>query len=263
MIIFTARKIRSHMLSKNDIKTIKSLQHKKFRSQSGLFVAEGHKLVGDLYGHFHCSLLAAVGSWLQDHPHFKADRIECISRDELEKTSLLTTPQDVIALFSIPEYEFSLADTARKGLVLALDAIQDPGNLGTIVRIADWFGIGDIICSRDTADIYAPKAVQATMGAMGRVRLHYVNLADELSRQNGSVPVYGTLLDGDDMYSCNIGTNGIIVMGNEGNGISQEIRSLVSRRLFIPNWPKGAPTSESLNVAVATAIICAEFRRRS
>ncbi len=251
------------MLSKNDIKTIRSLQHKKFRTLSGLFVAEGHKLVGDLYGHFHCSLLAATESWLHDHPHFKADRIERISRDELEKTSLLTTPQDVIALFSIPEYEFSLADAARKGLVLALDAIQDPGNLGTIVRIADWFGIDDIICSKDTADIYAPKAVQATMGAMGRVRLHYVNLADELSHLNGSVPVYGTFLDGDDMYSCNIGTNGIIVMGNEGNGISQEIRSLVSRRLFIPNWPKGAPTSESLNVAVATAIICAEFRRRS
>jgi len=250
------------MLSKNDIKTIKSLGQKKFRIETGLFAAEGHKLVGDLYGHFQCRLLAATGEWLDSHRHFKADRIECVSHSELEKASFLTTPQDVMALFSIPEYGFNLKDAAARNLVLALDAVQDPGNLGTIVRIADWFGIKDIVCSKDTADIYNPKAVQATMGAMARVRLHYLDLEKELKALNGKTAVFGTFLDGRDIYATNLKENGVIVMGNEGNGISPAIESLVSHRLYVPNWPQNAPTSESLNVAVATAVVCAEFRRR-
>ncbi len=250
------------MLSRNDISTIRSLQQKKYRSETGLFVAEGPKLVSDLSGYFHCRLLASTEEWSNANSSFKADRKECVSRQELEKASLLSTPQDVIACFEIPEHHLALADMARSNLVLALDSIQDPGNLGTIARIADWFGIRDIVCSRGTADIYNPKAVQATMGALARVRFHYTDLEKELSALPADIAVYGTFLNGENMYQgCQLKGNGIVVMGNEGNGISHGIERLVNRRLFIPNWPEGAKTSESLNVAVATAIICAEFRR--
>lgn len=261
LTIFTNQKFNL-MLSRNDISTIKSLQQKKFRTQSGMFVAEGPKLVGDLSGHFHCRLLAATEEWSNQHKGFKADRVECVSRQELEKASLLTTPQDVIACFDIPRHGLDLKALAADNLVLALDNIQDPGNLGTIARIADWFGIRDIVCSKGTADIYNPKAVQATMGALARVRFHYVNLEKELSELPRDIAVFGTFLDGRNMYrEGKLDGNGIIVMGNEGNGISPEIEQHVSQRLFIPNWPEGAKTSESLNVAVATAVICAEFRR--
>ena len=249
------------MLSKNDIRIIKSLEHKKFRHEYGMFAAEGPKLVGDLAAHFECHLVAATQSWLSTRCNIRAGRVEQVSREELERISFLKTPQDVMALFRIPDYGFDTTKAASEGLILALDGIQDPGNLGTIVRIADWFGINDIICSRNTADIYNPKSVQATMGALARVRLHYRNLETELSNLHPGTPVYGTFLDGDNMYSSSITDKGIIIMGNEGNGISSQIGRLVNRRLFIPNWPEGSKTSESLNVAVATAIVCAEFRR--
>lgn len=250
------------MLSRNDIRTIKSLEHKKFRAETGLFAAEGHRLVGDLLGHFHCVLLVATSGWLDSNRNVKADRTECVSKEELRKASLMQNPQDVLALFKIPEYCTDLNTAASDNLVLALDDIQDPGNLGTIVRIADWFGINDIFCSSGTADIFNPKSVQATMGAIARVRLHYTDLEAALDSLSETIPVYGTLLDGNDMYSKELSANGVIVMGNEGNGISPEIRRKVSEKLFIPNWPRGAETSESLNVAVATAIVCSEFRRR-
>jgi len=146
-------------------------------------------------------------------------------------------------------------------LCLALDEVQDPGNLGTIIRIADWFGIEHIFCSQGTADVYNPKVVQATMGALARVHVHYVNLS-ELIDSLPDIPVYGTFLDGTNIYEQELSQTGIIVMGNEGNGISPEVRKVINRRLYIPNYPANRPTSESLNVAVATAITCAEFRRR-
>ena len=146
--------------------------------------------------------------------------------------------------------------------MLALDTVQDPGNLGTIVRIADWFGIRDIVCSETCADIYNPKTVQATMGALARVRVHYTSLADFL-RQIHPSPVYGTFLEGNDIYREELSGNGVIVMGNEGNGISEAIKPFVERKLYIPNYPPDTETSESLNVAIATAITCAEFRRRT
>ena len=251
------------MLSKNDIKNIKSLEIKKFRVETGLFAAEGHKLVGELLGTFHCKLVVATEDWLDSHRRISADRIETVTPEELRRASLMQAPQDVIALFSIPRYDGSMAGLAAGNLVLALDDIQDPGNLGTIVRIADWFGIHDIFCSKGTADIYNPKSVQATMGALARVRLHYCDLDMELSAIEGTVPVFGTFLDGENMYARTLSRNGVIVMGNEGNGISSRIGRHVTDRLFIPNWPAGSRTSESLNVAVATAIVCAEFRRRN
>lgn len=250
------------MLSKNDIKNIKSLEHKKFRDEKGLFIAEGHKLVGELLGVFRCILLAATDEWIESHGRIPAERVETVTSDELKRASLLRSPQDVLAVFSIPDDRETMKSVAANNLVLALDDVQDPGNMGTIVRIADWFGIKDIFCSRGTADIFNPKAVQATMGALARVRIHYTDLMKEISSLPASVPVYGTFLDGQTIYNTELSGNGVIIMGNEGNGISPEVGKTVSRRLYIPNWPAGAVTSESLNVAIATAIVCSEFRRR-
>ena len=146
-------------------------------------------------------------------------------------------------------------------MCLALDGVQDPGNLGTILRIADWFGIHHVLCSNGSADVYNPKCVQSCMGALARVEVHYCDLPEVL--RETEVPVFGTFLDGTDIYEEELSPNGIIVMGNEGNGISEEVGKLVNRRLYVPNFPKGSTTTESLNVAVATGIVCAEFRRRA
>lgn len=249
------------MLSKNKIKYIRSLELKKNRKEEGVFVAEGPKLVGDLLGRFHCRLLVATHSWMEQHPNIQADEWVEASNEELTRASLLKTPQDVLAIFEQPQYTTDSA-IMSSSLCLALDDVQDPGNLGTIIRLADWFGIEHIFCSNGTVDVYNPKVVQATMGALARVQLHYVDLPDFISSLSKGIPVYGTFLDGNDMYEEPLSKNGLIVMGNEGNGISKEVARLINRRLYIPNYPKERETSESLNVATATAIICAEFRRR-
>lgn len=247
-------------ISKNKIKYIRSLEQKKTRREEGVFVAEGPKLTGDLLGHFHCRYLAATAKWMEVHPLVQADEKEVASPDELQRASLLKTPQDVIAVFEQRKEQVDASVTATQ-LCLALDDVQDPGNLGTIIRIADWFGIEHIFCSFGTADVYNPKVVQATMGALARVHVHYLSLK-ELIGSLKNIPVYGTFLDGTNIYTQSLSETGLIVMGNEGNGITPEVRSLINRKLFIPNYPTGKETSESLNVAVATAITCAEFRRR-
>lgn len=248
-------------ISKNKIKYIRSLEQKKFRREEGTFVAEGPKLTCDLLGHFHCRYLAATADWLSAHSFLPADVIETATWDELERVSLLKTPQDVIAIFEQRQERTDISVIGQQ-LCLALDDIQDPGNLGTIIRIADWFGIEHIFCSHSTVEVYSPKVVQATMGALSRVHLHYVSLTELIGKLNKSVPVYGTLLGSTDIYSQELTATGLIVMGNEGNGITAEVRRLINRKLYIPNYPIGRDTSESLNVAIATAIICAEFRRR-
>lgn len=250
------------MISKNRIKEIKQLELKKYRRRTGLFVAEGHKLVLDLMPAFSPVYFAATDQWLGRNPGALPAGVSCdiVTADELQRASLQQNPQNILALFQIPEQETSLQTAARENLVLALDGVQDPGNLGTIVRLADWFGIGHVFCSPQSADIFGPKAVQATMGALARVRVHYTDLAEELRRFPGQI--YGTFLDGDDIYHTPLSPSGVIVMGNEGNGISPEVGALVNARLFVPPFPQGKATSESLNVAVATAIVCAEFRRR-
>lgn len=248
------------MLSKNQIRFIRSLGQKKERKSSGCFLAEGNKLVEDTLPFFTCELLAATPEWLSAHPQIKATEVVCASQVEIDRASLLKNPQQVIAVYRIPEYTFPEYTPVRQ-LVLALDTVQDPGNLGTIVRLADWFGIEHILCSPDTADLYNPKTVQATMGALARIKVHYLDLPDYLCGLK-NVPVYGTFLYGTDLYKSGLSANGIIIMGNEGNGISPRTEQFVDRRLRIPNYPPGRHTSESLNVAVATAIVCAEFRRR-
>lgn len=252
------------MLSKAKIKLIQSLEQKKKRREEHLFVAEGPKVVGDLLPYFTCRLIVAESSWIAAHPEIRADEIVEATNDELRKASFLKNPQEVLALFELPTYPIA-HDIAKAELCLALDDIQDPGNLGTIIRVADWFGIHHIFCSIGTADAYSPKTVQATMGAIARVKVHYVDLTEYLNtirKEQTQVPIYGTFLEGSNIYKESLSSHGIIIMGNEGNGISRAIQETVTNKLFIPNYPEGSTTSESLNVAIATAITCAEFRRR-
>ncbi|MGN0234157.1 MAG: RNA methyltransferase [Bacteroidaceae bacterium] len=249
------------MISKARIRLIHALEMRKHRLREGLFVAEGPRLVGEMLQSVSPVYLAATAEWFAANSHLVSGKLETneVSETELCQASLLRTPQQVLALFPLPQYVLD-ASLPQHQLCLALDGVQDPGNMGTIVRIADWFGISDIICSYETVDVFNPKAVQATMGALARVRVHYTDLSSYIL-QSGA-PVWGTLLDGQDIYSQPLGCHGIIVMGNEGNGISPEIRSLVTHRLLIPSWPPDRPTTDSLNVAIATSIVCAEFRRR-
>ncbi|MBQ8007906.1 MAG: RNA methyltransferase [Bacteroidaceae bacterium] len=247
-------------ISKNRIKYIHSLEQKKTRREEGVFVAEGPKVTGDLLESFMCRYLAATAEWMETHPEVQALEKDITTREELQRASLLKTPQDVIAIFN-QRQENTDTSVVSNQLCLALDDVQDPGNLGTIIRIADWFGIEHIFCSNSTADVYNPKVVQATMGALARVHVHYVSLIEMIKGLKG-IPVFGTLLDGQNIYDQELSQHGLIVMGNEGNGITPEVRKFINRKLYIPNYPLGRSTSESLNVAVATAIACAEFRRR-
>lgn len=250
------------MISKARIKQIHALERKKARLEQQLFVAEGPKLVGELLTSMRPHYVAATTAWMEENrQRLGGVQTDTLTEEELRRTSLLQHPQFVIALFPLPHYDSNLAETGATELTLALDGVQDPGNMGTIVRLADWFGIRHVFCSLDCADIFNPKATQATMGALARVEVHYIDLASELSK--ASAPVYGTFLDGDNIYQQTLSPHGIIVMGNEGKGISQEIERLVTHRLYIPPYPAESQTVESLNVAIATAITCAEFRRRT
>lgn len=240
-------------LSKNQIKWVRSLQQKKQRDAEGVFVAEGHKCVEELRNAFELVLLVTPDN---------------ATEVEIAQMSNLRTPQGVIGVFRkrpITASSNSPIAASAQSLALALDGVQDPGNLGTIIRTCDWFGIHDIYCSKDTADCYNPKVVQATMGALTRVRVHYIDLAPwiaEVSKTN--IPIYGTLLEGGNMYQEGAIVDkrkGVIIMGNEGNGISPAVRQLITNPLRIPSYPADAETSESLNVGIATAIVLAEFRR--
>lgn len=250
------------MWSKAKQKLVRSLASKKIREREGLFLAEGPKVVEELLGHFSCRFIAGTAAYWQSHAIPTAGEVLSISSAELEQASLLRTPQEVLAVFELPATDGELCYQPG-GLALALDGVQDPGNVGTILRIADWFGIETVYCSPDTADVFSPKVVQATMGALARVRAKYVPLPSFLQHLPVTTPIYGTFLDGEDLYKGSLTQNGVLVMGNEGNGISDEVADCVTRRLYIPSYPAGRPTSESLNVATATAICCAEFRRRS
>ena len=250
------------MISKAKVKFIKSLRLKKNREQARLFIAEGHKVVGELLASGCAHTIVATQEWLSAHSAPPTNELVAVDEEELRKVSLLQHPQQVLALF--PFFDDAASDAVdTTSLSLMLDGVQDPGNLGTIIRIADWFGIGNIYCSTETADVYNPKVVQATMGSIARVRLHYGDLEAMLDRLPTDFPVYGTILNGNDIYHEPLSSHGLIIMGNEGNGISDEIGKRVGHRLQIPSYAEGRATAESLNVAVATAITCAEFRRRN
>ena len=251
------------MISKNQIKYVHQLEQKKYRKQEGLYIAEGHKVVGDLLrAGFIPKHLYATEKWLYENRLLiltsPVSPIK-VSEQDLRRLSLQQHPQQVLALFPLPSS--AVPEPVEGSLALALDGVQDPGNLGTIIRIADWFGISTIICSDDTVDAWNPKVVQATMGSIARVNIIYTNLPDFLDTLPPDYPVYGTLLDGDNIYTQTLTPHGLIVMGNEGNGISDDVRERINHSLLIPDFHDGE-TADSLNVAIATAITCSEFRRR-
>lgn len=248
------------MLTKAEISFVRSLSDKRSRMESGCFVVEGRKLVEETVNSGLCveRLFVSAG---EDMSFFR--NAETVSRKDIDRMSALKTPQGVLAVVKIPVYEFP--GYAGRELALALDCIQDPGNLGTIIRVADWFGVRDIICSRDTVDCFNPKVVQATMGAILRVRVHYRDLKSVLneSAENG-IAVYGACLEGDNIYKADIPypDSGIVVLGNEGRGVSDELSGFITRRIFIPPYPPDSSGSESLNVGTAAAVVVSEFRRR-
>ena len=237
------------MITSTEIKYVKSLSQKKFRDQYGVFAVEGEKLVQE-----------ALNSGFEVE---KVYRKEDIGEAAMARISALSSPSPVLAVVRKPS-DIDKADVPEKGLFLALDGIRDPGNLGTIIRIADWFGIDAVYASEDTVELFNPKVVQATMGAIFRVKFHYCSvpaLCKDVLARGGKV--YGTFLDGENMYQKQLESCfSVIVIGNEANGISKETAACVSDRLFIPPYPADDPGSESLNAAVATAITVAEFRRR-
>lgn len=247
------------MVSKSQISLIKSLQQKKFRREHRLFVAEGYKSVSEFIASgyqmqtvYHTPAVTAKLNKLSKKVNFQD-----ISAADLQKMSSLTTPQEVLAVIHLPEWPKLTESNLVNQFTLVLDGVQDPGNLGTIIRTADWFGIQNIICSEDTVDAYNPKVVQATMGSLARVNLHYTNLATLLPLLN--LPVLGAMLNGDNIYTANLGTQGLIVMGNEGNGLRADIQDLVTQSVTIPRVGE----AESLNVAIATALFCSEISRRA
>ncbi len=250
------------MISQNRIKLINSLSKKKFRDINHLFIAEGEKLVKDLYqSGIKLKWIYCLDEWIENHTEIKGNEIIRTSNQYLKKISQLKTPPPVIAICEIPQYNISKINFSHL-LTIVLDDIQDPGNMGTIIRLADWFGIENIICSKDTVDAYNPKVIQATMGAIASVKVHYTDLVNFFNQEKNNTPIFGTFLDGDDIYNQKLSENGFIVMGNEGQGISSEIETLVSNKLLIPNFSGNKNLSESLNVSTATAITLSEFKRR-
>jgi TrmH family RNA methyltransferase len=243
-------------ISKQEKKHINSLAVKKYRDRERLFVVEGEKSVLEfLSSSFKVRKVYYTYECDFSDKHFDANKITAA---EMQQISNLKTASPVLAVVEIPSVE--TVTIPRNELILALDDVQDPGNLGTIIRLADWFGINCIVCSLLTADAYGPKTVQATMGSLTRINIVYTDLYSFLKPVSEENPIYGTFLDGENIYTTNLSENGIIIMGNEGKGISQKIAGLVSRKLLIPAFARNA--AESLNVAVATAIICSEFKRR-
>lgn len=244
-------------MTKSDIQFIRSLSDKRVRDAERLFIAEGDKLVEEIRNsEFRIRRIYTT------RPELKGQDVEHIDKKEMERISQLKTATDTLAIVEQPRYHLNIDP---KALLLALDGVQNPGNLGTIIRLADWFGIKDIFCSKECADCYNPKVVQATMGAILRVRIHYVDdLANLLlSAKAQGMPIYGTLLSGKNIYTTEIENRGVIVMGNEGRGLSDQCCATLTHQLLIPPYPADSPTSESLNVAMATGIILSEFRRRA
>lgn len=243
------------MLSKNEIKHIRLLQQKKFREQEKLFVVEGEKMVQELLeSGYSIHSIYATKDWLENNAVDAND----VSEKELERISGLKQPNKVISVVEIKKQEIDFQNV-YDDLSLVLDEVKDPGNLGTIIRVADWFGIKNVICSEQTVDCYNPKVVQATMGSLFRTNIHYTNLDSLLRKVRGEsdLPVYATVLDGENIYQSNLSGKGLIVMGSESHGVSEELEKHFTNRISIPSFGK----AESLNVAMATGLVCSEFKR--
>ncbi|WP_348813012.1 TrmH family RNA methyltransferase [Flavobacterium maritimum] len=240
------------MVSKNQIKLISSLHQKKQRIANQLFFAEGVKVIQELLqSNFKLEHLYTTQN---DFEEVSSVKKSLINESDLKKISALATPNTCLAVFKMPKEK----EIVEAGLILALDSIRDPGNLGTILRLCDWFGINQLLCSKETVDIFNPKVVQATMGSITRVNVNYIDLNAFIAQTK--LPVFGTFMDGTNIYSTNLPQEGIIIMGNEANGISEDLEKLIKNRLTIPRFGDLQKT-ESLNVATATAIVLSEFRR--
>lgn len=247
------------MITKSQIQFIRSLSQRGVRESEGLFIAEGDKLIEEI-----------ASSQLRIHQTYTTNEsfaistgcdVEHIPPSAMERISQLKSANTSLAIVEMPQHSLDI-ERVSSSLSIALDRVQNPGNLGTIIRIADWFGVRDILASHSTVDCFNPKVVQASMGAITRVRVHYCNLEDTLLQLNKrGVPIYGTYLEGESIYSAKLSQRGVIVMGSEGSGISPEVGATVSRKLLIPPYPEDSQSGESLNVAVATAIVCSMFRK--
>jgi TrmH family RNA methyltransferase len=250
------------MLSKNQIKYLHSLRLGKFRDLNRAFIAEGVKLIEDLLAsHYNIHIIYGTPAWIESHQRLIASQefvIEEVTEEELKKVSNLVTPNEVLAVVGYPDTVVPSPDTSGQ-IILLLDRIQDPGNLGTIIRTADWFGISNIFCSTDTVDVFNPKVVQATMGSICRVNIHYVDLKEFLTGLPENWQKYGTISDGDNIYETELEFPAAVLIGNESKGISEDYFPILTHRVGIPSRSKGA---ESLNASVAAGIICSEFSRR-
>lgn len=246
------------MVTKADFQLVRSLSDKQSRLEHGLFVAEGDKLVGEILANpeWHIERL-----FVTEGSKISSPRAEVVAAKDMERLSALKSAPRSLALVRLPERkEFT---PNKEDLIIALDEVQDPGNLGTIIRTADWYGIRHIVCSTTTADCFAPKVVQATMGALLRVEVIYCDLAEWLTRvQKQGITTYATTLDGENIHTTQLTQGGVIIMGNEGKGVSPRVQALAKRKLFIPPYPADRRGSESLNVAIATAITCENFRNK-
>lgn len=258
------------MISNSKSKLIRSLRQKKYREQHHLFLVEGEKMVGELIsegaeGRFEVHELFATQEWTNAHRTWLKQKETVVteaSMMEIKKLSNLVSPQSVIALVSIPVESFQVEELLNTP-VLAFESIRDPGNLGTIIRTADWFGIRHIVCSRDSTDLYNPKVVQSTMGAIARVQVHYLDLEFLLKNKlmEGKA-VYGTFMEGENIFQSSLGPSPLILFGNESHGLSRNIGSLIHHRISIPSFSPDGQGSESLNVASAVAVVCSEIRRK-
>lgn len=256
------------ILTKNIIKEIRGLEKRKARTEQGAWLAEGNKMVGDMLHTaglpFRCLKLIATQEWWQENPDMQSLAKECyeVSRQEMDRVSLLHAPQDVMAVFSLPSVDERCPKADPSRFSILLDEVQDPGNVGTIIRTADWFGIRDIYCAPGTADCFSPKVVQATMSALARVRMHYFKTREELIQWldcNDSMPLYGTFLEGENIYQKKLCAKGLLIMGNEGRGVSEEVAKRVNEKILIPAFAE--EHVESLNVGIAAAICLSEICR--
>jgi TrmH family RNA methyltransferase len=258
------------VLSKSRIKLIRSLEHKKYRDQNGLFVVEGEKMVLELLNTLgpaapDVAEVIATGEWIRRHEGFARSPglpVQVASEQEIRSISSLMNPQPVLALVRIPKRTYD-PEALSARTILALESIRDPGNLGTIIRTADWFGIGNILCSPDSVDLYNPKVVQSTMGSLLRVQVHYTEFESFLKTDvMKAKPVLGTFPEGESIYSADLGDEPLILFGNESRGLSPALEPFLQKRISIPSFAAG-PGSESLNLAASVAVVCSELRRRT
>ena len=251
-----------YKVSNNTIKFVASLSQKKYRDKEGCFIAEGNKCVRDTWDYFKCRMLIATQNWYESYGNCThMDVLQIATRQQMQKMSQFSNPSDVIAVYETPEVSYTPQEV-KKNINIVLEGVQDPGNLGTIIRLADWYGIKNIFCNKQTVDVYNHKVIQATMGAISRVKVHYCDL-EELIESFPEMDVFGTTLDGENIYSTSLPDRCFVIFGNEGNGMSERLKAMTTRNLYIPSRVVDGSTSESLNVGLAAAITISEFCRNT